>query len=192
MSQLPEVNKSFIEVSSKLNLVKPRKKFAPYTKADRVKRRNEVYRLHFELGLPAIRIAELMKVDKNTINNDINLLYKELGKEVNSIPYEEYLAKYYTRLETERAYLMDCRAKCNSLEDKLAVERLIIDIDIRLLHTTRKSVAEEVRVCKQVTKQLNDYAKNKQWNKRFVTPFELIEVSDKARMRIDKILKEQG
>ncbi|MGI0048744.1 MAG: hypothetical protein ACREAW_04315, partial [Nitrososphaera sp.] len=72
MSEVPsgfDIDPEFINESSKTNLVKPRKKFAPYTKAERLKRRKEVYRLHFELGVPAIRIADMMNVDKNTINN---------------------------------------------------------------------------------------------------------------------------
>lgn len=75
-----DVSPDFIEENKKINLVRPRKKFAPYTKAERLKRRKEVYRLHFELGIPAIRIADMMNVDKNTVNNDIQLLYRELGK----------------------------------------------------------------------------------------------------------------
>lgn len=81
-SQAPfDVNQDFIEENKKMNLVRPRKKFAPYTKIERTKRRNEVYRLHFEKGIPALRIAEIMHVDKNTINNDIQTLYREAGKQ---------------------------------------------------------------------------------------------------------------
>jgi hypothetical protein len=73
------VSREFIEENRRLNLVKPRKKFVPYTKVERVRRRKEVYRLHFELGIHAVKIAEMMKVDKNTVNNDIQLLYRATG-----------------------------------------------------------------------------------------------------------------
>jgi len=78
-----EINQGFIEENKKinLNLVRPRQnnrqKFAPFTRSQRRKRRMEVYKLHFEHGVPATRIAELMKVDRNTINNDLKILYRE-------------------------------------------------------------------------------------------------------------------
>jgi hypothetical protein len=78
-----EVNQNFIDENKKinLNLVKHRQnhkqKFAPYTRSQRRKRRMEVYKLHFEHGMPATRIAQLMKVDRNTINNDLKILYHE-------------------------------------------------------------------------------------------------------------------
>jgi len=63
-----------------LNLVKHRQnsrhKFAPFTKSQRRKRRTEVYKLHFEHGMPATRIAEIMNVDRNTINNDLKFFIK--------------------------------------------------------------------------------------------------------------------
>jgi hypothetical protein len=59
------------------NLVRSRHKFSPFTRSERRNRRDEVYKLHFEQGMPAIRIAELMKVDRNIINNDLKVLYNK-------------------------------------------------------------------------------------------------------------------
>jgi hypothetical protein len=84
-----EINQEFIEENKKLNLNLVRhgqnhkRIFAPFTKAQRRKRRMEVYKLHFEHGVPATRIAELMKVDRNTINNDLKILYHEALNDYN-------------------------------------------------------------------------------------------------------------
>ena len=59
------------------NIVKHRQKKAPHTKIQRKERRDEVYRLHFDNGMPATRIALLMKIDRNTINNDLKILYRK-------------------------------------------------------------------------------------------------------------------
>ena len=73
----------FTEENKKINLNlvrhrhKHKQKFAPFTRSQRRKRRIEVYKLHFEHGVPATRIAELMKVDRNTIDNDLKILYRE-------------------------------------------------------------------------------------------------------------------
>jgi len=48
------------------------KKGGPYSKQDRDSRIDEVCRLHFEYGYSAKKISELMKVNRNTINNDLN------------------------------------------------------------------------------------------------------------------------
>jgi polynucleotide 5'-kinase involved in rRNA processing len=47
-----------------VNLVRHRHKFAPFTRVERKRRRFEVYKLHFEHGMPATKISELMKVDR--------------------------------------------------------------------------------------------------------------------------------
>ena len=84
-----EINQEFIEENKKMNLNLVRhgqnckQKFAPFTKSQRRKRRMEVYKLHFEHGVPATRIAELMKVDRNTINNDLKILYHEALNDYN-------------------------------------------------------------------------------------------------------------
>src|SRR2546422_11258808 len=96
------VSPEFIEENKTINLVKPSKKFSPFTRAERAKRRKEVYRLHFEKGLPALRIAEMMQVDKNTIYDDIRLLYRELSKENDGIEFSDFYNKQNTRLELQR------------------------------------------------------------------------------------------
>jgi len=38
-----------------------KKKGGPYTKNEKTKRQNEVYRLHFERGYSAVKISDMMK-----------------------------------------------------------------------------------------------------------------------------------
>jgi DNA-binding CsgD family transcriptional regulator len=74
------------------NLVRPRQnKFSPYTKIQKKERRDEVYKLHFEHGMPATRIAELRKVDRNTINNDLKILYKKAIREGSDMSLNDIL-----------------------------------------------------------------------------------------------------
>jgi len=105
-----EINKEFIEENKKINpnLVRHgqnrKRKFAPFTKAQRRKRRMEVYKLHFEHGIPATRIAELMKVDRNTINNDLKILYREALNDYSphDMSLDDILQKQLLRLESQR------------------------------------------------------------------------------------------
>lgn len=59
-------------------LSKLEKKGGPYTKQEKEDRQNEVYRLHFEYGSSAVKIAEMLNVNRNTINEDIKYLYSIL------------------------------------------------------------------------------------------------------------------
>ena len=43
----------------------------PYTKKEQEQRRSKVYNLHFEKGHSAVKIAETINVNRNTINDDI-------------------------------------------------------------------------------------------------------------------------
>jgi len=42
-------------------LSEPEKKGGPYTKQEREKRQNKVYKLYFEIGHSAVKIAEMLK-----------------------------------------------------------------------------------------------------------------------------------
>jgi len=58
-----------------------KKNGGPYTKNEQEKRRNEVFKLAIEQGKSAVKIAEILKVNRNTVNGDIKILYHELGNE---------------------------------------------------------------------------------------------------------------
>jgi hypothetical protein len=60
-----DVSSEFIE-SGKIK-TKQKKRGGPYSKDEKVKRLDEVYRLHFEYGYSARKISELMKINRNTI-----------------------------------------------------------------------------------------------------------------------------
>lgn len=185
-----DISPEFIEENRGMNLVKPRKKFAPYTKKERLKRRKEVYRLHFEQGLPAVRISEIMNVDKNTINNDIRLLYRELGKESSDIDFDDYFAKQIVRLETQRSRLMSYLEKTEEIEKKLAIERMVADIDFKITNALSKVEFNKERFWDAVYKQMNKTAEEKKLDWRFTTLFEAIKISSKNRKHIDKLLTE--
>ena len=53
----------------------------------------------FDVGLSATEIAEAMKINRNTINDDIRMLYKEVVKEAPE--YSEYFCKQMARLESQ-------------------------------------------------------------------------------------------
>ena len=109
-------------------------KFAPFTLAQRRERRQEVYRLHFEKGMPATRIAEFMKVDRNTIGNVLKILYKKAIKDHDSdYTFDIVIEKYLVRLETQRDRLGLYLSDSKDINSKVTIERLIADIDFKII-----------------------------------------------------------
>lgn len=66
-----------------LILVQNKKAGGSYTKDEQRKRRDEIYRLHFEYGYPAKKISEFLKVNRGTINRDKMYLYSQVNKKWN-------------------------------------------------------------------------------------------------------------
>jgi hypothetical protein len=172
----------------KSNLVKPRHKFSPFTKIQRKERRDEVYKLHFEHGIPATRIAELMKVDRNTINNDLKILYNKAIRDHNSdMTFEDLIEKQLLRLETQRdrlgLYLYDVK----DINNKIIIERLIADIDFKVIGVIDKINQNIVQHYDAVINHVNEIAKNEKLKTRYTSLFELYRISVDARQDLDKL-----
>lgn len=129
-----------IEENKKKDLVRPRQKFAPFTKAERKKRRLEVYKLHFEHGMPATKISELMKVGRNIINNDLKFLYRQALCDYNleDMSLDEILEKQLVGLEAQRDRIGIYLSDAKDVTSKVTIERLIADIDFRVFTTVEK------------------------------------------------------
>jgi len=114
------------------------KKGGPYTKKQQEKRRNEVYRLHFEFGYPAQKIAGILKVNRNTVNSDINFCYSQLSLDWENRDGKKLIVKQLERFELQRSRLYEELEKCNVLSEKITVEKLILDIDQKISQIVTK------------------------------------------------------
>jgi hypothetical protein len=177
-----------MQVIGNENIVKHRQKKAPYTKFQRKERRDEVYRLHFDTGMSATRIAEMMKVDRNTINNDLKILYRKAIKEYNpDMTLDDIVEKQLLRLETQRdrlgLYLFDAK----DINSKLAVERLIAYIDFKVIGVIEKMDQNIVQHWNAVMEQVNKMAEKENLKTRFTSLFELYRISIDTRQDLDKL-----
>jgi len=114
------------------------KKGGPYTKNQQEKRRNEVYRLHFEFGYPAQKIAGILKINRNTVNSDINFCYSQLSLDWENRDGKKLIVKQLERFELQRSRLYEELDKCNVLSEKITVEKLILDIDQKISQIVTK------------------------------------------------------
>jgi hypothetical protein len=190
-----EINQEFIEENKKIKLHLVRhgqnykNKFAPFTKSQRRKRRMEVYKLHFEHGMPATRIAELMKVDRNTINNDLKILYRGALNDYNldDMNLDDIVQKQLLKLETQRDRLCLYLSDAKDINSKIAIERRIADIDFKLIGAIEKVRHNSGRFWDEIIKKVNKIAEDNKMDIRYTSNFELREISIDSRKSLNKL-----
>ena len=127
----------------------------PYSKQEKESRRDEVYRLHFDYGYSARKISELMKVNRNTINGDISHWYSKITTTHNFIDPEMNIIVNLRRLEVQRTRLRMEIDNTTEFGDKLALERLILDIDTKILQVYQKIGESSKRLMNALSTKLN-------------------------------------
>ena len=172
----------------KPNLVRLRHKNAPFTRIQRKERRDEVYRLHFENGMPATRIAVMMKVDRNTINNDLKILYNKAIKNYNSdLSLDDVIDKQLFRLETQRDRLGLYLCDTNDLNSRITIERLLADIDFKVIGVIERVNQNLVHHYGAVIEHVNKIAEKENLRTRFTSLFELYRISIDSRQDLDRL-----
>ncbi|MGI0026601.1 MAG: hypothetical protein ACREAD_02020 [Nitrosopumilaceae archaeon] len=180
-------NTKLIEQNQKLNF--KIKTGGPYSKIEQEKRRQEVYKLHFEYGYSARKISELMNMNRNTINRDIEYWYSKIFQSITISP-EDMMILNIQRLEIQRSRLREQLDKINTFQEKMALERLMYEIDSKILYTYGRATESIKRMMDYSTDRLNTWMENHEKPERFMTLFDMIAVSKKACQKIIKIIDE--
>ena len=108
------------------------KKGGPYTKKEREERRLHVFQLHFEEKIPATKIAEMLDVHRNTIDDDISFWSQQISHQFKPQDLTRKIIKQIHRMELQRDRLYEYFEEAQVVAEELALERFISDIDIRL------------------------------------------------------------
>jgi hypothetical protein len=116
------------------------KKGGRYTKKEQEERKLQVYHLHFEQEKPAVKIAEMLNVNRNTINDDIRYWHQQLANEMNVQDISAKMTKQIQRIEIQRDRLLGNLEDAESLEQRIKLERFISDIDNRLIGVYSKMI----------------------------------------------------
>ncbi len=192
MTDLPEIELNFLEENeSNLSQFMPKsRKRGPYSKQEKESRKNEAYRLHFDYGYSARKISELMKVNRNTINGDISHWYSKITTTHNFIDPEMNIIVNLRRLEVQRTRLRMEIDNTTEFGDKLALERLILDIDTKILQVYQKIGESSKRLMNALSTKLNLEMMHQKKDTRYMSLFDQITISDNAKKKIDVIIKE--
>ena len=160
ISELPQITSDFLDENEKLCQTVPNsKKGGPYSKKERDSRRKEVYRLHFEYGYSARKIADLMKVNRNTVNGDIDYWYSKIVQNINTFDPSYAIMVNLQRLDIQRSRLREQLDKTETFQEKLALERLILEIDSKILNTHYKLTNSTRYLFDHSTEIMNDWMK---------------------------------
>ena len=189
-NELSHVTDEFLEQNSSYAEKKPVKKGGPYSKNDKDKRMNEVYRLHFEYGYSARKIAEMMNVNRNTINGDIDYWFSRISKDVNLFDPSTMIIRGVARMEIQLTRLREQLDKVKNYSERMSIERLIYDINCKIMHTHERLSQSTYSVHKLATQWLNEYMEKNKKPERYLTWFDTLTVSEKAKEKINKIIKE--
>jgi hypothetical protein len=133
-----------------------------------------------------------MKVDRNTINNDLKILYRQALNDYSpdAIKLDDIVHKQLVRLETQRDRLCLYLSDAKDVSNKIAIERLIADIDFKLIGTLEKVNHNVERFWDEIIQQVNKIAEDKRMDVRYTSLFELRKISMDSRKDLNKIRDE--
>lgn len=181
-----EVSQEFIEQNK---LVKPSQKFSQYTRQERIKRRNEVYRLHFDHSLSASKISELMKINRNTINADLQFWYSRIASEYTLDP-EIRIKESLTRLKLQRQRLREKLDRPISITEQITIERLLFDIESKLTNIELRLMESLIKTGERAVELANNKLRQNGHKFRVISVLDMVRCSHSTNERIMKLIRE--
>ena len=166
------------------------KKGGPYTKNEKMQRQNEVYKLHFEHGYSAVKISDMMRINRNTINSDISHWYTSLAEEWDSYDIESWYMKQVHRLESQRSRIFEELSKTEDASARLSIEKMILDIDTKLMNFISKSSLAVTFAHNGAVTWVNNWAKKNNIDLELMDAMKMNVASSDTTEKIKKLLKD--
>ena len=133
------------------------KRGGPYTKQEQEERRIKVYELYFEKGHSALKIAETLGVNRNTINSDIKYWYTQMTAQIGGQNVGAIVLKEIERLEIQRKRLLEQLEKQTDFASKVALEKMIFEIDSRIAGFASRMAGQNIGVDKYgITEEISE------------------------------------
>jgi len=108
------------------------KKGGPYNKQQQEKRRIKVYRLYFEEAKPVVKIAEELKVNRNTVNEDLKFWYSQIACEISNENLISSALKQIHSIELQKSRLREQLENTSEFSQKITIEKFLFEIDSKL------------------------------------------------------------
>ena len=166
------------------------KRGGPYTKDEQRKRLEEVHRLHFEYGYSARKIAEFLKVNRSTINRDIMHWYANNAVKWRHKEPAFFVINHIERLDLQRTRIRKQLDKVESFQEKIMLEKLILDIDMKIANLQMRLVESRSMINKKIVDEINRRYEKQKSKRRVFASDTFLEVSEKAYEKIYSIYRE--
>lgn len=101
----------------------------PYTKLDQERRRLIVRKYHFERGFSAVKISEMIGVNRNTVNDDIKYIYSQIAEELGEHTVDTWALMQYQRMEAQRQRLLILLEDQSNTQGATTVEKMLSELD---------------------------------------------------------------
>lgn len=183
---MPKVSQEFLKENKRS--VKHKPKSSPHTKTERKKRREEVFKLHFEYGYSARQIANMMNVNRNTINNDVSFWYSRTKSDSDKKTSDDWLIKQFSRMESQRARLRRELDISDSLQERLQIEKMLSSLDSKISNLVIKLETSRSSVLDKAVLFINEWMKDHGYSDRYLSQSDLRRVPEKTRDKIYELL----
>ena len=131
-----------------MEILKQEKNGGPYTKAEQKQRRDQVYEMHFHLGYSAVKIAEELGINRNTINEDIKCLYSETIQHFGIKNIGKAILRQFERFEIQRREILEEIKRQNEFEKIFRLKKFLFEIDQKIAQIISKMiVSRRFRYC---------------------------------------------
>ncbi len=165
------------------------KRGGPYNKNKRNARRQKVYELHFEKGWTDVKIAQELKVSRNTINADIKYWYEKIGSLEKIYNPEQIVLATLERMSLRRIKLMELYETSTTINEKVQIEKAVNDIDYRIIHIQLKLATTTRRMFNLIYSKLNKILKENNINQEYATTFDQGIRVNESNEDVNKLLK---
>jgi len=120
-------------MSQTTNKTKQAKKSGgPYPITDRLQRQKQVSVLYIEKGYSAVKIAEKLGVNRNTVNEDIKECLLQLADEIPNNEIESIFLLQINALRAQKSELSAQLENPHKAETWIQIQKMIIDIDYKI------------------------------------------------------------
>ena len=150
-----------------------------------------MYQLHFDYGYSARKIAEMIDVNRNTVNRDLDYLYtKVLQKNAYIRNPEGEVISNVEQLEIQKTRLRERLDKAKSVQEEMFCERMIYEINCKISSTYIRLSESKRRLSEHGTERVNRYLEKNHSTTRIITRDEELSVSNKTYDKIDKLIEQ--
>lgn len=133
-------------------------------------------------------ISQMMKINRNTINNDASFLYSKLHDEMKTQSYNDWANKQLLRFESQRVRLRKELDGEIVLQERLQIEKIILDLDSKISNLIIKLETSTQQTWDTAVKFINDWMEKEGHKNRYLTFGNLYTIPEKSREKIFELL----